>query len=167
MKFVGMSLTEVAAAVATHLKTHDIEVVVVGGSAITSHAPDVYTSMDIDLAVTSGIDRRKIGRALGEIGFQQRGRVFVHPDTRYELDIVADRPYIEQQPIFEFTEIKTPAGGVRARDHLTWEATDLALRKVDTRLAESATPDQDPKSLTSLPRGNPSKIWSRRSDLNR
>lgn len=171
MKFVGMSLVEVAAAVATHLKTRDIEVVVVGGSAITSHVPAVYTSMDIDLAVTSGIDRRKIGRALDELGFKQRGRVFVHPDTKYELDIVADRPYIEQQPIFEFAEIQTPAGGVRvlhledaiadrigafvqwsdsesldvaerstaaARDRLTWEAIDLALRKLDTRLPENA-----------------------------
>ena len=113
MKFVGMSLAEVAAAVATHLKTRDIEVVVVGGSAITAHVPEVYTSMDIDLAVTSGINRRKIGRALNELGFTPRGRVFAHPDTKYELDIVADRPYIEQQPIFEFAEIQTPAGDVR------------------------------------------------------
>ena len=171
MKFVGMSLAEVAAAVATHLKTRDIEVVVVGGSAITAHVPDVYTSMDIDLAVTSGINRRKIGRALNELGFTPRGRVFAHPDTKYELDIVADRPYIDQHPIFEFAEIETPAGGVRvlhledaiadriaafvhwsdsesldvaeraaaaARDRLTWEAIDRALRKVDTRLPESA-----------------------------
>jgi len=92
-------------------------------------------------------------------------------DTTYELDIVADRPYIDQHPIFEFAEIETPAGGLRvlhledaiadriaafvhrsdseslgvaeraaaaARDRLTWEAIDLALRKVDTRLPESA-----------------------------
>jgi hypothetical protein len=36
-----MSLAEVAAAVAKHLKTRDIEVVVAGGIAITGHAPDV------------------------------------------------------------------------------------------------------------------------------
>ncbi len=64
MKFAGMSLVEVAAALGTHLRTHSIEVVVVGGSAITSHVPEVYTSTDIDFAVTSGIDRRRIARAL-------------------------------------------------------------------------------------------------------
>jgi len=113
MKFSEMSLVEVAAAVATHLKTYGIEVVVVGGSAITSHVPTVYTSMDIDLAVTSGIDRRRITRALNELGFQQRGRVFVRPDTKYPLDFVADRPYLDQQPVCDFAEINTPTGTVR------------------------------------------------------
>ena len=113
MKFSAMSLVEVAAAVATHLKTYGIEVVIVGGSAITSHVPTVCTSMDIDFAVTSGIDRRRITRALHELGFQVHGRVFVHPDTVYLLDFVADRPYLEQQPIYDFEEIHTPSGTVR------------------------------------------------------
>ena len=113
MKLAGMSLVEVAAAVATHLRTHGIEVVVVGGSAITSHVPNVYTSMDVDFAVTSGIDRRRITVALGEIGFQGHGRIFVHPDTNYSLDFVADRPYIDQEPVYDFAEISTPTGNVR------------------------------------------------------
>jgi len=114
MNFAGMSLAEVAAAVAVHLKTHGMDVVVVGGSAITSHVPDVYTSMDIDFAVTSGIDRRRIALALKEIGFQQDGRIFAHPDCRYTLDIVADRPAIDQVPVYDFAEIQTPSGNVRA-----------------------------------------------------
>ena len=113
MRFATMSLIEVAAAVATHLKTHGIEVVVVGGSAITAHAPNVYTSMDIDFAVTSGIDRRRINLALAELGFRRRGRTFLHPDITYSLDFVADRPYIEQQPVYDFAEIPTPVGNVR------------------------------------------------------
>jgi len=113
MKFSGMSLVEVAALVAAHLKTYGIEVVVVGGSAITCHVPAVYTSMDIDFAVTSGIDRRRITRALHELGFELRGRVFVHPDTMYPLDFVADRPYVEQDPIYDFAAIHTPTGTVQ------------------------------------------------------
>ncbi len=164
-----MSLVEVAATVATHLRTHGIEVVVVGGSAITLHVPEVYTSMDIDFAVTSGSDRRTIVRALGEIGFQQEGRIFVHPDTVYPLDFVADTPYIDQEPVHDFAEITTSVGSVRvyhledaiadriaaflhwsdsqsldvaersaaaARDHLTWERIEGALRRLD-----ASTPD--------------------------
>src|SRR5436853_2415561 len=113
MNFDAMSLVEVAAAVATHLKTHGIEVVVVGGSAITSHVPAVYTSVDVDFAVTSGINRRKITLALGKLGFQQHGRIFVHPGTPYSLDFVAERPYIDQEPVYDFAEIQTPFGTVR------------------------------------------------------
>ncbi len=171
MKFAGMALIEVAAAVATHLATHGIDVVVVGGSAITAHVPDVYTSTDVDFAVTSGLDRRKIGRALRQLGFEPSGRIFAHPDTVYALDFVADRPSIEQEPVYDFAEIHTRTGTVRvlhlgdaiadriaaflhwsdsesldvaersaaaARDRLTWERLDAALRKLDTTLPDSA-----------------------------
>lgn len=113
MKFAGMSLVELAAAVATHLKARGIDVVVVGGSAITLHVPDVYTSMDVDFAVTSGIDRRKITLALHELGFHRRGRVFVHTDTGYSVDFVADTPYVGQEPVDDCAEIRTPIGSVR------------------------------------------------------
>jgi len=66
--------------------------------------------MDIDFAVTSGINRRRIARALRELGFQLHGRIVVHPDTPYSLDFVADRPYLEQQPTYDFAEIHPPAG---------------------------------------------------------
>lgn len=160
-----MSLVEVAAAVAAHLRTHGIDVVVVGGSAITAHVPGVYTSMDIDFAVTSGINRRRLSLALRELSFQERGRVFVHSDTTYSLDFVADRPYIDKEAVYDFAEIPTATGSVRtlhledaiadriaaflhwsdsesldvaeraataARDRLTWERIDTALRKLDT-----------------------------------
>ena len=118
-----MSLVEVAAAVAAHLRTHGIDVVVVGGSAITAHVPGVYTSMDIDFAVTSGINRRKLSLALRELSFQERGRVFVHSDTTYSLDFVADRPYIDKEAVYDFAEIPgappavpPPAPKIGARD---------------------------------------------------
>jgi 3',5'-cyclic AMP phosphodiesterase CpdA len=114
MKFVGMSLVEVAAAVAEHLKIHGIDVVVVGGSAITSYVPTVYTSMDVDFALTSDTDRRRISIALKELGFEPSGRIFVHPDTQYTVDFVAEPPYIDQEPVFDFAEIQTPYGHFRA-----------------------------------------------------
>lgn len=123
MNFAELSLVEVAAGVATHLRTHGIEVVIVGGSAITAHVPGVYTSMDIDFAITSGSDRRTIVRALSQLGFQQRGRIFVHPDTVYTLDFVPDTPHIDRAPICDFVEIRTSVGSVRAL-HLEDAITD-------------------------------------------
>ena len=46
-------------------------------------------------AVTSGADRRTILRALSDLGFRQQRRVFVHPQTVYTLDFVADSPHID------------------------------------------------------------------------
>jgi hypothetical protein len=108
-----MSLVEVAALVATHLRTQGIDLVVVGGSAITSHVPNVYISLDIDFAATGGFDRRIAVRALGDLGFKERGRVFSHDETSYTIDFVAEPPHIGRQPIHDFVEIRTSVGSVR------------------------------------------------------
>lgn len=113
MKLRDLTLAELAGTVATHLKERGIDVVVVGGSAITAHVPNVYTSMDIDFAVTTGIDRRKISRALSDIGFHSRGRVFANPETVFVLDFVTDTPYIDQRAVSEFVEIQTRAGNFK------------------------------------------------------
>jgi hypothetical protein len=108
-----LTLSELAATVASHLKRHGIEVVVVGGSAITAHVPDVYTSMDIDFAVTSGVDRRKISSALRDLGFHEHGRVYASPATIYVLDFVADIPYIDQHAVTDYVDLRTAAGTFR------------------------------------------------------
>lgn len=108
-----MSLADVAATVAEHLRTYGIDVVVVGGSAITSHVPTVYTSMDVDFALTSDADRRRITTALKDLGFGPKGRIFVHPDTKYTVDFVAEPPYIDREPVYDFAEIQTSFGRFR------------------------------------------------------
>ena len=40
-------------------------------------------------------------------------RTFVHRDTGYALDIVADTPYIDWEPVYDFAEIRKSAGPVR------------------------------------------------------
>jgi hypothetical protein len=113
VNLADLTLVELAAVVSASLKEHGIDVVIVGGSAITSHVPNVYTSMDIDFAVTSGLHRREITAALEDIGFHSIGRSFAHPDTIYTLDFVADMPSIDAELVEEFTEVVTSQGNVR------------------------------------------------------
>lgn len=113
MNLQDMSLAEVAAFVSEHLRQRGFEVVVVGGSSITLHAPQVYTSHDIDFAVTNGARRRALQKALEEIGFRADGRSFAHPDTPYTVDFVAETPSIDQHAITDFVEIRTSLGSVR------------------------------------------------------
>ena len=109
----GKSLVEVASIVARQLSKHGLDPVVVGGSAITAHVPEVYTSSDIDFAIPSGIDARKISMALGEIAFVREGRSYRHSACAYTLDFVADTPFIDQRPVQEFAEIRTAFGAFR------------------------------------------------------
>ena len=113
MNLEGRSLAEVAAFVCEHLRSSGFDAVVVGGSAITIHVPQVYTSFDIDLAVTNGARRHGFQKALEEIGFHACGRNYAHPDTVYTVDFVAETPYIDQHAITEFIEVQTSLGVVR------------------------------------------------------
>ena len=95
---------------AAHLASKGIIVVVVGGSAITLHVPEVYTSHDIDFAVPSGHRLSELTAALAEIRFVRKGRVYVSPDSVYSVDIIADVPLIEQEPIYDYAVMATSAG---------------------------------------------------------
>ena len=112
MKFKNASLAEVAAVASKTLFDAGIPVVVVGGSAVTLHAPDVYTSRDIDFAALRGTTRRAFAAAVAPLGFRPAGRDFVHPETPYTLDLVADTPYIDQRAVTEFATVKTRRGPV-------------------------------------------------------
>jgi hypothetical protein len=112
MNLDGWSLAEVAAAVEAQLRAYGMSVAVVGGSAITIHVPQVYTSHDIDLAVTTGINHRRIGEALAGLGFKSYGRSYANETTPYTIDIVADTPYVDQRPIHDFDRVQTIRGDV-------------------------------------------------------
>ena len=113
MSLRGRSLLEVAAEASAYLERAGIKVAVVGGSAVTAYTPKVYTSNDIDFAAIAGANRRAFGSAVAELGFKPQGRDFVHPDTPYTLDLVADTPYVDQHAITDFQMLKTKFGTVR------------------------------------------------------
>jgi len=113
MTFKPGSLIEVAAQASAVLEGAGIKVAVVGGSAITSYVPNVYTSKDIDFAAINGTTRRAFTAALQPLGFSPQGRDFVHPNSQFTLDLVADTPYVDQRPITKFQTLDTRFGPVR------------------------------------------------------
>lgn len=110
MTFGSGTLAEVASVVSGALSEKNISVVVVGGSAITSHVPQIYTSLDIDLAVVSHDDSKAVEKVLAAIGFRRRGRDFAHPATHITIDLVANDPIVEDVEIREFATITTLLG---------------------------------------------------------
>ncbi|MGB6987030.1 MAG: hypothetical protein WBD74_13750 [Candidatus Aquilonibacter sp.] len=86
---------------------------VVGGSAVTLHAPDTYTSADIDFVALSGIERKKIDAALASLGYARKGRNYVHSESEWTLDVVGDSAFIGSRSIEEFVTISTQFGNVQ------------------------------------------------------
>jgi hypothetical protein len=68
--------------VASHLKAHGIDTVLVGGAVVAIYTGGIYRSGDLDL-VPETHDRKEIASVLKAIGFVKSGRHFIHPDCAH------------------------------------------------------------------------------------
>jgi hypothetical protein len=64
-------------------------------------------------AVLTGVSRKQISASLQRLGFREDGREFVHKNSKFSLDFVADTPYVDRRPIREFTTVRTAYGTYR------------------------------------------------------
>lgn len=81
-------LVKAAAIVSEALRREGLEATVVGGSAIEVHAPDAYTTSDLDLVVPEryGVDWNAAQeRAFRSLGFERRHRHWVRDDLFVEI----------------------------------------------------------------------------------
>lgn len=68
--------------VAVHLKKRGIDTVLVGGAVVSIYSNGAYQSGDLDFIRTS-IFVTKLEESMAEIGFQKRGRHYVHPKCKH------------------------------------------------------------------------------------
>jgi hypothetical protein len=108
------SLSDVAAIVASALRGIGYDPVVVGGSACTLHAPNAYRSMDIDMVVIGGIDKRsELVASMKALGFGLTNGMFAHPESEYTVEFVPSPVAIGDYVIGEFATIATSFGEIR------------------------------------------------------
>ncbi len=81
-----MTQGELGAYVQTHLREKGIEVVLSGGAAVGIYSNSKYISKDLDMVNVYAINRRTIRAAMEEIGFQEEGRYFKHPGTKFFIE---------------------------------------------------------------------------------
>ncbi len=81
-----MTIGEVAAYVAEHLRQAGIEVVLAGGSCVSIYTDNRYLSYDLDFIEVGKTARKKFAARLLEIGFQEQNRYFTHPNTPYFIE---------------------------------------------------------------------------------
>ena len=115
MKAIGdMTVGELGAMVATHLAGKGIDVVLSGGACVMIYAEGRYVSYDLDLVQTGAAPRATLRQALGEIGFSERGRCFVHEDSRFVLDFPAPPLAVGREPPRQIETLSYETGVLRA-----------------------------------------------------
>ena len=102
-----MSMGEFGAFVASHLKKCGIEVVLTGGSCVTIYSKNSYMSFDLDFIGGQGADGKKIRAALQNIGFSEKGRYFMHPQSKYFVEFPAGPLADGDEPVKDIVELHT------------------------------------------------------------
>ncbi|HXV20192.1 MAG TPA: hypothetical protein VD811_04255, partial [Desulfuromonadales bacterium] len=108
-----MRLGELAAYVCSHLASRGIHVVLSGGGCVAIYASGPYSSMDLDFIARLHATRRKLKGALAEIGFTEKNRYFVHPDTQFFLEFPSGPLAVGSEPVAEVEELHLKTGTLR------------------------------------------------------
>ena len=105
-----MSLGELAAFVCTRLKKRGIEAVLSGGACVSIYTDGGYQSLDLDFIERVPAGGKRIKETLLAIGFVEKDRYFVHPDTDFFIDLPAGPLAIGSEPAREVREMAFSTG---------------------------------------------------------
>ena len=105
-----MTQAELAAYVQTYLRTKGISVVLSGGAAVAIYTGNKYVSADIDFIDVSFTARNKIKAAMKEIGFSEKNRYFIHPDTSQIVEFPPGPLSVGEEPVKRVIEMKFSTG---------------------------------------------------------
>jgi hypothetical protein len=95
----NMTPGELAAYIQSHLRAKGIEAVLTGGSAVSIYSQGKYVSKDLDFVVDGFAKRSKIRDAMEELGFQQIGRHFEHPEAEFLVEFPGGPLSVGKQPV--------------------------------------------------------------------
>lgn len=114
MKAVAqMTLGELAAYVCSYLDSRGVHVVLSGGACVAIYASDRYSSMDLDFIDRLHSTRRHLKAVLAEIGFYEKDRYFIHPDTRFFLEFPSGPLAVGNEPVAAVEELHLETGTLR------------------------------------------------------
>ena len=87
MKSVAdMSIEELAGLVCETLENAGITTTLTGGACVAIWSGGNYVSRDLDFIEEGPVPRRQIKSVLAKIGFREKDRYFVHPETEFFVE---------------------------------------------------------------------------------
>ena len=108
-----MTQAELAAFVQSHLWEKGINVVLSGGACVSIYSSNRYVSLDVDLVNVYFAKRLAIRESMREIGFNEEGRHFVHPDTQFFVEFPPGPVAVGVEPVKQVNELKFSTGILR------------------------------------------------------
>jgi hypothetical protein len=108
-----MSTDELGAYVQTHLRKHNIQVVLSGGACVSIYSQGAYISHDLDMVILYSSRRQAIHAAMATIGFEEIGRYYVNPETQYLIEFPPGPLSIGAEPVQRVDEIELRTGTLR------------------------------------------------------
>lgn len=105
-----MTPTELAGFVGDHLAKKGINVVLSGGACVAFYSEGKHVSLDLDFVNASMTNFVKIHAAMKEIGFQERNRYFIHPDTELFVEFPSGPLAVGDEQVRTVAEIETQTG---------------------------------------------------------
>lgn len=109
----NMNQVELAAYVQSALQKEGIKVVLSGGSAVSFYSSNKYVSKDLDLINANFARRRDIKSVVEKIGFQEKGRYFIHPETEYFVEFPDGPLSVGEEPVKEISDFELSTGTLR------------------------------------------------------
>lgn len=111
MKSPGeMTIGELAAYICSQLKTNGISTTLTGGGCVSIYTSGEYVSYDLDFVENISAGRRKLKRALKEIGFIEINRHFSHPETKFFLEFPSGPLAVGNEPPKAVVQLRFDTG---------------------------------------------------------
>ncbi len=108
-----MTQIELSAFVQSHLRDYGIDVVLCGGAAVGYYSDKQYVSLDLDLVNVYSVSRKRIEKAMNEIGFYEQARYFKHPESLFLVEFPPGPLSIGVEPVSHIEDIEFATGTLR------------------------------------------------------
>lgn len=109
----NMTQVELAAYIQDSLQGQNIHVVLSGGSAVSFYSSNKYVSNDLDLIKTNFVKRSRIKLAMEKMGFREKGRYFISPETQFFVEFPDGPLSVGEEPVKEICEFQLATGTLR------------------------------------------------------
>ena len=106
----NMSQSQLAACIQDALEKEEIKVVLSGGSAVSFYSSDQYVSKDLDLINVSFAKRSEIKLVMEKLGFKEKGRYFINPETQFFVEFPDGPLSVGEEPVREISEFELATG---------------------------------------------------------
>jgi hypothetical protein len=108
-----MSAEELAGLVCQALRDAGVTVTLTGGACVSIWSEGKYVSHDLDFIEEGPVPPRSVARVLTGLGFERKGRHFVHPDTPFFVEFPTGPLMVGDERVEHVAERETSTGVLR------------------------------------------------------